>query len=64
MFTSFEDSLIAHTDSEGRLQAHLVRQLLNEHGFTVSEWVKDCESRGKSDELLDHAETILEWLGY
>ena len=64
MFTSYADSVMAHTDAEGKLNAFDVQQLLKEHGFTTTDWVKDHAARNISDELLDHAETILHWLGY
>jgi hypothetical protein len=38
--------------------------LLNEHGFTVNDWCQDVERRGWSSDVLDHAPTLLRWLGY
>ena len=61
---TYEESVLAFADSEGKLNAFNVRQLINEHGLTVSDWVSDCEARGLSDDLLDDAQAILTWLGY
>ena len=64
MFCSYSASVLAHADAEGRLNAFDVKQLLNEHGFTVNDWCQDVERRGWSCEVLDDAHKLLTWLGY
>mgnify|MGYP003116821528 FL=1 len=63
MTCSYSESVLNHA-SDGYLNASDVKQLLNEHGFTVTDWCQDVERRGWSSDVLDHAPTLLTWLGY
>ena len=61
---SYRESVLNAADSEGRLNAFQVRDLVNAHGLTVTDWVKDCKARQWSEDSLDRADLILTWLGY
>ena len=61
---SYAESVMSFTDSEGKLNALNIKQLLNEHGFTVADWIADHAARNMHDDLIDDAQTILNWLGY
>ena len=58
MFTSYEDSVYAYTDAEGKLSVPIIKQLFDEHGSNLSEFL---ESTGDN---WDDAEVVLNWLGY
>ena len=59
MFTSYEESVLCHADAEGKLPAHVIRQLFDEHGSDFADYVSSTP-----DELWDDGKTVLNWLGY
>lgn len=59
MFTCYEESVMAHADAEGKLSASVIKQLFDEHGSDIEEFLSQA-----TDETFDDAESILDWLGY
>lgn len=59
MFTSYADSVMAHADAEGKLQSCVIEQLFDEHSSDLNEYVE-----ASTDENVDDAERVLDWLGY
>ena len=62
-FCTFEDSVLDHADHHGNLSHGDAQALLAQHGFTLSDWLTDCEARGWQQRTQD-AQTLLAWLGY
>jgi len=50
-------------DHCGQLTLEDVDCILHSHGFTVTDWLNDCDARGWHDRTRS-AETLLTWLGY
>ena len=59
MFDSYEESVMAHADCDGKLPADVIRQLFQEHSSNFANY-----SSTVSDEQWDDADRILSWLGY
>ena len=59
MFNSYEESVMAHADCDGKLPALVIRQLFQEHSSNFANY-----SSTVSDEEWDDAERVLSWLGY
>lgn len=55
---TFEDSVLAHTDEDGRLSDALCIKLCSQHGITWTDCVPDL------GDYANHGETLLTWLGY
>ena len=67
MFTSYEESVRAHADAEGKLPADVIRQLFSEHCCLSPEHPASSfahYSSSVSDEDWDDADRVLNWLGY
>jgi hypothetical protein len=64
MFTTYEDSVIAHADDDGNLSRNDAIKLLSDHGFSLDDMYED--NHGVSWAHLDarNAEALLAWLGY
>jgi hypothetical protein len=64
MFTTYEDSVIAHADDDGNLSRNDAIKLLSDHGFSLDDIYED--NHGVSWAHLDarNAEALLAWLGY
>lgn len=64
MFTSYEDSVVAHADDDGNLNRNDAIKLLSDHGFSLDDIYED--NHGVSWAHLDarNAEALLAWLGY
>lgn len=64
MFTTYEDSVIAHADDDGNLSRNDTIKLLSDHGFSLDDIYED--NHGVSWAHLDarNAEALLAWLGY
>lgn len=64
MFTTYEDSVIAHADDDGNLSRNDASKLLSDHGFSLDDIYED--NHGVSWAHLDarNAEALLAWLGY
>ena len=54
----YEDSVLAHTDNDGRLSDFNCMKLCSEHSLLWSDAVKDL------GDYANHGETLLGWLGY
>ena len=54
----YEDSVLAHTDNDGRLSDANCKKLCNDHGF---QWSKAIADLG---DYANHGDTLLGWLGY
>ena len=54
---TYEESFLSTCDAEGLAPVWALTQILEEHGFTTTEYVAD-----KGDDF--NGETILDWLGY
>lgn len=54
----YEDSVLAHTNDDGRLSDFNCMKLCSEHGLLWSDAVKDL------GDYANHGETLLGWLGY
>ena len=61
MFTSYEESVHAHADAEGRLSRHNIKQLFYDHGSSFKDYL---EWNKIDDDNWDMADLVLEWLGY
>ena len=67
MFTSYEESVRAHADAEGKLPAAVIRQLFHEHCCLSPEDPASSfahYSSTVSDEQWDDVDRVLSWLGY
>ena len=64
MFTTYEDSVIAHANDDGNLSRNDAIKLLSDHGFSLDDIYED--NHGVSWAHLDarNAEALLAWLGY
>ena len=64
MFTTYEDSVIAHANDDGNLSRNDAIKLLSDHGFSLDDMYED--NHGVSWAHLDarNAEALLAWLGY
>ena len=64
MFTTYEDSVLAHADEDGNLNRNDTIKLLSDHGFTLDDVYAD--NHGVSWAHLDarNADALLAWLGY
>lgn len=64
MFTTYEDSVLAAADDDGRLSRDDAERLLADHGASLHEIYED--NHGVSWAALDerNAEALLAWLGY
>ena len=54
----YEDSVLAHTDNDGRLSDFNCKKLCSEHNLLWSDAIKDL------GDYANHGETLLGWLGY
>lgn len=59
MFTCYEESVMAHADADGKLSSSVIKQLFDEHGSDLNEFISQA-----TDDNFDDAESILDWLGY
>ena len=59
MFDSYEKSVMAHADCDGKLPAQVIRQLFEEHGSDFADY-----SSTVSNENWDDGVRVLNWLGY
>lgn len=57
-WVTYEDSVIAHTDNDGRLSDANCMKLCSDHGSQWSEAIADL------GDYANHGETLLGWLGY
>ena len=57
-WVTYEDSVIAHTDNDGRLSDANCHKLCDDHGLRWFDAVKDL------GDYANHGETLLGWLGY
>lgn len=64
MYTSYEDSVLAHADEDGNLNRNDTIKLLSDHGFSLDDVYED--NHGVSWVHLDarNADALLAWLGY
>ena len=58
MFTTYEDSVLAHTNDDGCLDLNDACHLLNQHEALLTDYLTET-----GDKSLN-AESILAWLGY
>ena len=59
MFDSYEESVRAQADAEGKLSADVIHQLFQEHSSSFADY-----SSTVSDDAWDDADRVLCWLGY
>ena len=58
MFTTYEDSVLAHSNDDGCLDLNDACHLLNQHEALLTDYLTET-----GDKSLN-AESILAWLGY